>query len=187
MRGALGRAPIERKTLKKTTDSREQGCDRVHAFVFVYLQLSSQSACPVWCSVGRRATLISLLQSHFVFVLFAVGSLFFSAAADAMSTNTVTNSVSCSEPSIPLSSEPCRPSTVAFRFCLRRSTNARTASVKRIIFADTVVFNSKNGKVRKLCPRKVDKSVGRSCVKPLVLGQDCNCNLIYCKNCPSCV
>jgi len=119
--------------------------------------------------------------------LFAVGIVLPSAAADAMATNTATNSVMCSEPSVPSSSEQSKSSTVAFRSCLRKSTDARTSSVMRITFADTVVFKSKNGKVRRLCPRKVDKSVKRSCVKPLVLRQDCNCNAIYCSTCSNCV
>ena len=48
-------------------DSREQARDRVHAFVFVYLHLPRQLACPVWCSVGSRATPIYLLDFYFVF------------------------------------------------------------------------------------------------------------------------
>ena len=121
------------------------------------------------------------------FVLFAVGILLSSAAANAMATSTAANSVMCSGPIVPSSSEPSSSSTVALCSCLRKSTDARTASANRITFAGTVVFKSKNGKVRRLCPRKVDKSVKRSRVKPLVLRQDCNCSAIYCETCSSCV
>ena len=125
---------------------------------------------------------------YFVFfVLFAVGVLLPSAAANAMATSTAANSVMCSGPIVSSSSEPSSSSTVALCSCLRKSTDARTASANRITFADTVVFKSKNGKVRRLCPRKVDKSVKRSCVKLLVLRQDCNCNATYCETCSSCI
>ena len=121
------------------------------------------------------------------FVSFAVGILLSSAAADAMATSTATNSVMCSEPSVSSSSKPSKSLKVALRSCLRKCTDACTASEKRITFADTVVFESKDGKVRRLCPRKVDKSVKRLCVKPMVLRQDCKCNAIYCETCSSCV
>ena len=123
----------------------------------------------------------------FCFVLFAVAILLPSAAANAMATSTAANSVMCSGPIVSSSSEPSSSSTVALCSCLRKSTDARTASANRITFADTVVFKSKNGKVRRLCPRKVDKSVKRSCAKPLVLRQDCNWNAIYCSTCSNCV
>ena len=123
----------------------------------------------------------------FCFVLFAVGILLPSADANAMATSTTVNSVMCSRPIVSSSSEPSSSSMVALCSCLRKSTDARTASANRITFGDTVIFKSKNGKVRWLCPRKVDKSVKRSCAKPLVLRQDCNCKAIYCSTCSNCV
>ena len=142
---------------------------------FKSVGMSSLLFCGKPCDTHLLATFF------FFFVSFAVGILLSSAAATAMVTSTATNSVMCSEPSVSLSSGPSRSVKVVLRSCLRRSTDACTASVTRITFADTVVFKSKNGKVRRLCPRKVDKSVKRSCDKPLVLRQDWICNTIYCE------
>ena len=132
---------------------------------------------------GKPCDTHLLAISYFLLCFFAVGVLLPSAAANAMATSTAANSVMCSEPIASLISEPSSSSTVALCSCLRKSTDARTASANRITFGDTVIFKSKNGQVRWLCPRKVDKSVKRSCAKPLVLRQDCNCNAIYCSTC----
>ena len=149
---------------------------------FKSVGLSSLLFCGKPCDTHLLATI-----PVFCFVLFAVGILLPSAAANAVATSTAANSVMCSGPIVSSISEPSSSSTVALCSCLRKSTDARTASVKRITFADTVVFTSKNGKVRRLCPRKVDKSVKRSCAKPPVLRQDCNCNAIYCSTWSNCV
>ena len=116
------------------------------------MQLSSQLACPVCCSVGSRATPICLLFRIFCFVLFAVGILLPSAAANAMATSTAANSVMCSGPIVSSSSEPSSSSTVALCSCLRKSTDARTASANRTTFSNTVA--TQGGQVGEALVRK---------------------------------